>query len=98
MSRNLLLATTFIVASAFIARADPAADVQAAAKKLAENSYSWKQTVEGGFGAGATEGKTSKEGVTYMTTTIQDNTIETVIKGDKGDKAAIKMEGGWKSI
>jgi hypothetical protein len=75
-------------------------DVKAAAKKLAEQSnYSWKTTVvvpEGSqFRPGPTEGKTQKDGVTWLSITFGDNTTEAVVKGDKG---AAKIEGEWQSL
>ena len=82
--------------------ADAASDVKAAAKKLS-NNYSWKSTSEsvGGGGGGnrnrmggPTEGKTDG-GITQLSMTRGDNTVEAVLKGDKG---AIKTEEGWKSL
>lgn len=71
-------------------------DVQAAAKKLGTvENYSWKATVEGGFGGGATEGKTEKSGTTWLSMPRGDNTTVAVLKGGKG---AIKTEEGWKSL
>src|SRR5207247_7101932 len=95
MIRNLLAAFAIVAASASIAHAATKDDVQAAAKKLAAaDNYAWKQTVEGGFGAGSTEGKTQKDGLTWLSLNIRDNTVEVVIKEGKG---AIKLEDGWTS-
>jgi len=70
-------------------------DVQAAAKKLADApNYSWTTTTEGGFGAGASEGKTQKDGLTLLNMKFGDNDVQIVIKGDK---AAIKGQDGWTS-
>ena len=76
--------------------ADPAADVKAAAKKLGDSAnYSWKSTIEGGFRAGGSTGKTEKDGYTTLSITMGDNTIEAIMKGDE---AALKLEDGWKSV
>ena len=99
MKTNILISTLAFVASSLMA-ADPKDAVVGAAKKLAEaDNYSWKQTTEnaggGGFGAGASEGKTQKGGYTWVSMTMRDNTIEAVKKGEKG---AIKTEEGWRSL
>jgi hypothetical protein len=75
-------------------------DVKAAAKKIAgQNNYSWKTTVvvpEGSqFRPGPTEGKTEKDGYTWLSMSFQDNTMDAVVKGEKG---AAKMEGEWRSL
>ena len=92
----MLCATSLIAA-------DAASDVKAAAKKLS-NNYSWKSTSEsaGGGGGGGnrnrmggpTEGKTDA-GITQLSMTRGENTVEAVLKGEKG---AIKTEEGWKSL
>jgi hypothetical protein len=83
-----------ILCPALLARADAKEDVQAAVKKLAEtDGYSWRTSTEGGF-ASTTEGKTQKDGMTQLSLTMRDNTVEIVIKGDK---AAVKTQDGWKS-
>jgi len=75
-------------------------DVKAAAKKLADQkNYSWKTTVvvpEGSqFRPGPTEGKTEKEGYTLLSMSLRDNTMEAVLKGEKG---AAKVEGEWRTL
>jgi hypothetical protein len=75
-------------------------DVKAAAKKLVgQSNYSWKTTVtvpEGSqFRPGPTEGKTEKEGYTWLSMSFRDNTMDAVLKGEKG---AAKMEGEWRSL
>jgi hypothetical protein len=99
MKRTLLIAMVALVATPLLA-ADSKDALISAAKKLADkDNYSWKQTVEnaggGGFGAGTSEGKTQKGGYTWFSMTMRDNTIEAVKKGDKG---AMKGEGGWRSL
>lgn len=96
MFKAFLPVTLVLSVLALAAHADPAADVKAAAKKLGDSSnYSWKSTVEGGFGAGATEGKTEKDGYTMLSLTMGDNTVEALMKGDR---AAVKLQDGWKSL
>src|SRR5688500_7588475 len=96
MKRNLLLcAIALITGSLAAAESNAKTDVQAAIKKLAEKeNYSWTSTpaqagAQGGgqgggrFRAGPTSGKTEKGGFTSITTTRGENTVETVLKGDK---------------
>ena len=98
--RILCGAMTLMAGSLLAADSD---DVKAAAKKLdGQSNYSWKTTVavpEGGGGGrfrpGPTEGKTEKDGYTWLSMTLGDNTTVAVIKGDKG---AAKMEGEWRSL
>ena len=107
MKRVILFGTMSLVAGSLLgADSNPKDDLSAAAKQLGEkSSYSWKTTVatEGGGGGGGggrfrpgpTEGKTEKEGATYLSMTRGDNTIEAVLKGSKG---ALKMGEDWKSL
>lgn len=99
MKRNLLISGLVLLAGSLLAE-DAKQTIITAAKKLADtDNYSWKQTTEnaggGGFGGGASEGKTQKGGYTWLSMTMRDNTIEAVKKGDKG---AIKGENGWRSL
>jgi len=88
-----------LLAGSLIA-AEPNEAVKSAAKNLADaDNYTWKQTTEnaggGGFGGGASEGKAQKDGLTWLSMTMSDNTIEAVKKGQKG---AIKTQEGWRSL
>src|SRR5690242_6006670 len=80
--------------------ADSGADeVKAAAQKLAAApNYSWHTTVETAgntrFRPGPTDGKTEKDGYTFLSMVRGENTIEAALK-DK--KAAFKREGEWQS-
>jgi hypothetical protein len=108
MKRNVLFTMMLLAAGSLLA-ADPSPkdDVTSAAKKLgAQENYSWKTSVEtpgggggggggGRFRPGPTDGKTEKGGATFLSMTRGDNTIEAVLKGDKG---AIKTQDGWKSL
>jgi len=105
MKKHALFGALALVAGSLIAAdSSPKDDVKAAAGKLAAKSnYSWKTTVEaaGGGGAGGrfrpgpTEGKTEKDGFTFLSMTRGDNTMDAVLKGGKG---AIKTADGWKSL
>jgi hypothetical protein len=105
MIRRIFLSTVAVVAgSALVAAAAPKDEVADAAKKLADaKNYSWKATTEmaggggggGNFRAGPTEGKTEKDGFTLITRSFNDNTFETVTKGEKG---AVKTQDGWQSF
>jgi hypothetical protein len=98
MKKSVLLSAAILIAGTLLAAESD--DVKAAAKKLADQgNYSWKTTVtvpEGTrFRPGPTEGKTEKEGYTWLSMSFGDNSTEAVIKGDKG---AAKMEGEWHSL
>jgi len=101
MKRHMTIGTLALLAGSLLAAdTGPKDEVTAAAKKLADkDNYAWKQTTEnaggGGFGGGASEGKTEKDGYTWLSMTMRDNTVEALKKGDKG---AIKTQDGWKSI
>jgi hypothetical protein len=99
MKTNLLIGTMVLLTASLLAE-DPKDTVTSAAKKLGDSeNYSWKQTTEnaggGGFGAGVSEGKTQKDGLTWLSMTMRDNTVQAVKKGEKG---AIKADEGWQSL
>lgn len=100
MKTTLLLSATVLLAGSLPA-ADSKDDIAAAVKKLGEQAnYSWTTTVvvpEGSrFRPGPTEGKTEKDGFTQLSVTMNDNTTQAVLKGDK---AAINSpENGWQSL
>jgi hypothetical protein len=100
MKKNILISTIALVAGSLLAAdSDPKDDIIAAAKKLAEKSnYSWKSTLDLGpnsqFTPGPTEGKTEKDGYTWVSVTFNDNTS---IGLKKGSKVAVKTDEGWKS-
>jgi len=100
MKRNIIAAGALALMAGSLLAADsnPKDEVTAAAKKLADSgSYSWKATVDLGpnaqFTPGPTEGKTEKDGFTWLSVTFNDNTTEGV---SKGGKVAVKTEDGWK--
>lgn len=88
-----------LAGSLLAADGSPKDEVLNVAKKLADTSnYSWKTTVDMGpnaqFTPGPTEGKTEKDGLTWISMTFRDNPSEAV---KKGDKIAIKTDEGWQS-
>jgi hypothetical protein len=105
MKRITSLATAALVAASLVAvQAGPKEDATAAAKKLAEKSYSWKTSSEnaggggggggGRGGFGSQEGKISADGTAMVTVPGRDNNTEAVIKGEK---FAVKRGEGWQS-
>jgi hypothetical protein len=80
---TVMLATAF----AATAHAAPADELKAAATKLADaTSYSWTTTMEianSQFNIGPAEGETEKGGYTVVTRTFNDNTVQSVRKGDQ---------------
>jgi hypothetical protein len=102
MKTNLLFgAASLLAVSLLAADSSPKDDIKNAAKKLGEKAnYSWKTTVvvpEGAqFRPGPTEGKIEKDGYTHLVSSFGDNTIQTVLKGDKG--ALTGQDGAWQSL
>jgi hypothetical protein len=90
---------TALLAAAATAMADSPGqdDVKSAAQKLAgAGSYSWTTTMESPqFTPGPSHGRTEKGGYTYVDFSMQDNTIESIVKDGKG---AIKTEDGWQTL
>jgi hypothetical protein len=101
MKAMVCAAALVFSASLLAADSGPKEEVIHAAKALQQKeNYSWKTTVvvpeSARFKPGPTEGKTEKEGATYLMITFGDNTIEAVLKGDKGAMAG--ADGEWKSL
>ncbi len=102
MKRNLLIGTIALLAGSLLAAdSSPKDDVVAAAKKLADKgNYSWKTTMDLGpdspFTPGPTEGKVEKGGLTWLSTSFQDNTMEGYMKDT--NHIAVKTEEGWQSL
>src|SRR5262245_53134609 len=104
MKRTTMLSTVAMLATTLItAQAGPKEDATAAAKKLAEKSYSWKTSSEnagggggggGRGGFGSQEGKISADGTAMVTLPGRENSTEAVIKGEK---FAVKRGEGWQS-
>lgn len=98
MKKNLLFGALFLMAGSLLAAdSSPKDDVTAAAKKLADTSYTWKVTQDFGanspFQPGPQEGKVDKD-TTWLSTSFQDNTIIGVAKGKK---VVVKTDEGWKT-
>lgn len=95
------------VMAASVWAADSKEEVQKAAKALADkDNYGWTQTTKNqgggngggrGFGAGTVEGKSNKEGVTYIVSkfTNQNGDDMTFESASKGEKRAFKGQDGW---
>ncbi len=93
-----LLLVAFALAAGPILAADSGAkdDLIAAAKKLAQDGYSWKTSFEQGNFSGTFEGKYDKEGLAHVTVNINDNSAEAFIKGEK---VAVKLQDAeWQSM
>ena len=101
MKANLLVTLALIISSTLLAAdSGPTEDITAAAKKLAEKaSYSWKSTTvvpeSARFKPGPTEGKTEKDGFTYVTMSFGDNLTEAVLKGEKA--VITNQDGEWQT-
>src|SRR5262245_30441266 len=94
-------AITLLASPLWAADASPKDDVNAAAKKLAdESSYSWRMTTvvpeDAPFKPGPTDGKTEKGGFTHVKMSFGDNETQVFFKGDKA--AVSNPEGGWRSV
>ncbi len=102
MKRSLLFSVAALMAASLMAAdSTPKDEVIAAAKKLGDkDNYSWKTTVvvpeNAQFRPGPTEGKTEKDGVTFVTMTRGENTTQVVKKGEKA--ALTNREGEWQAL
>jgi len=95
MIRRTVIGALVAFVPALAVSAEPKDELKAAVKKLADGgNYSWTRRVEGGFGFGASEGKTEKDGPTAFSFKMQDNSYDVIIKGEK---AAAKGSAGWAS-
>jgi len=96
MKKNILFGAVFLMAGSLLA-ADTKDEVTAAAKKLADTSYSWKVTQDMGanaqFTPGPVEGKADKD-LTWLSTSFGDNTSIGLVKGAK---VVLKTDEGWKT-
>jgi hypothetical protein len=99
MKKNILFGALILMAGSLMAAdSSPKDDITTAAKKLADDSYSWTQTLDLGpnsqFTPGPTEGKADKDGMTWLSSTFQDNTS---IGLAKEKKVVVKTDEGWKT-
>lgn len=101
MKKNITLTlTALLVTPLFAADSTPKDEITSAAKKLSEqSSYSWRTTIvvpeDAQFKPGPTDGKTEKDGFTWVSMSMFDNKMEAFFKLPKG---AIKQEDEWKSL
>jgi len=98
--KTILPLLTSCVLAVTAGAADEAADIKAAAKKLADKpNYSWTSTTKSEgqqrFRVGPTEGKVEKDGWLHTKASFNDNAFETVRKGDKG---AVKRDEEWRTL
>jgi hypothetical protein len=96
----LLLITAIALSNCGLRAAETKDEITSAAKALgAKDNYSWRTTVkvpeDAPFKPGPTDGKTEKDGYTWLTMTFGDNETKAVLKGDK---AAATSEGDWQSL
>ena len=101
MKTNLLFCTAALLVTSLYAADSPKDDVINAAKKLGEQAnYSWKTTTvvpeNAQYRPGPIEGQIEKGGCTYVKSTFGENTMQSVIKGDKG--AVTNQDGDWQSL
>lgn len=102
MKRQILFSAAVMLAGSLLAAdSSPKDDIANAAKKLAEKpNYSWKAIVvvpeSAQFRPGPTEGKTEKDGFTWVSMSFGDNTTQFILKGEKA--AITKPDGGWQSL
>jgi hypothetical protein len=101
MKITLIGALAVLAVSLHAADSSPKDTVIAAAKKLGDAaSYSWRQTVvvpEGSqFRPGPSDGKTEKDGFTLVSSSFGDNTMQILVKGDKG--AVTNQDGAWQGL
>jgi hypothetical protein len=86
MKKNLLFGALALMTGSLLAAA-PKDDVATAVKKIADAAnYTWTTTMQmpgSPFTPGPTGGKAEKGGATVITRTFGDNTMQTVIKGEK---------------
>lgn len=102
MKTNLLISTFILLAGSVLASTTtPRGAVLGAAQKLAAaDNYSWTTTItvpEGSrFHPGPTEGKTRKDGLTWVSLHFGGRTTQMVLRGDKGAVKAPDEE--WQSL
>ncbi len=100
MKNHLVFSAALLLAGSLIAAdSSPKEELTAAAKKLAAaDNYSWKVTADFGpnsqFTPGPTEGKTEKNGFTWLSSTFNDNTS---VGLSKGTNVVVKTDDGWKT-
>jgi hypothetical protein len=95
--KDKILLTILAMAAGPLLAADsgPKDEIIAAARKLAQQGYSWRTTLETGNFSNVSEGKADKDGLVQITLTFNDNTTQVFLKGEK---AAVKLpDQDWQS-
>ncbi len=94
MKRTILVAAIALLGLPGTALADEVEDLKAAVSKLADSTgYSWNQSIINPKNRTSVEGKTKKEGVTWL---VMKGTSGDREYARKGDKTAYKSPDGWK--
>ena len=101
MKTKLLFSAVAMLAGSLLADTTPGDEITNAVNALSgQAGYSWKSTVvvpaDSQWKPGPTEGKTEKGGYTDVKTTMRDNTLEFVSKGDK--IVVNTPDNGWQSL
>ena len=101
MKKNLMFSLALLTAGSLLAAdSSPKDDVTAAASVVSgAASYSWHTTTDMGpnaqFTPGPVDGKTEKDGYTFVTMSFNDNTTEILVKGT--NSAVKTQDNGWQS-
>jgi hypothetical protein len=102
MKKKILFSAMLLLAGSILAAySSPTDDVANAAQKLGqETNYSWHITVvvpdDAQFKPGPTDGKTEKDGFTYVKISRRDTETEILMKGTNA--AITNPDGGWQSL
>ncbi len=102
MKKKILFSMmAMLTGSLLAADAGPKDDVVNAAQKLGkETNYSWHTTVvvpeDAQFKPGPTDGKTEKDGLTYVKLSFGDNDTEIFMKGT--NTVITNPDGGWQTL
>jgi len=102
MKKKILFSAMLLLAGSILtADSSPTDDVANAAQKLGqETNYSWHTTVvvpdDAQFKPGPTDGKTEKDGFTYVKLSFGDNETEILMKGTNA--AIANPDGGWQML
>ena len=96
--KNKILFTLLALAGGSLLAADsgPKEDLIAAAKKMVQEGYSWRTTLEMGNFSNVSDGKVEKDGLVQLTLTFNDSTTQVFLKDKKG---AVKLpDQEWQSL
>ncbi|HXP63226.1 MAG TPA: hypothetical protein VN829_22180 [Dongiaceae bacterium] len=96
--KNKILFTLLALAGGSLLAADsgPKDDLIAAAKKMVQQGYSWRTTLEMGNFSNVSDGKVDKDGLVQLTLTFNDSTTQVFLKDKKG---AVKLpDQEWQSL